>query len=211
MRNRYFKGIEGRIVLTDDPNYAKLAGSWGMWDLSSGKFLSKCFFANNHKDNFEEALDLANKVLLSSAERVVNLADSRLTWDHDDYIPSMIVKSWVHANHDVLPLMIEHIGEVTERKARIKKANKKKRGRPRKSLIDGEVINYEPKPRGRPRKPVDENAEPKEKRGRGRPRKNPVDVVVDENKKGRGRPRKDLVEVTSAPSKENKVKSKKVS
>lgn len=192
MRNRYFKGIEGRVVLADDPDYARQAGNWGMWDLASNKFLPKCFFAKDHKNDFEEALDMANRILLSSAERVTELAESRLTWDNDDYIPSMIINSWIHANHGVLQLLIEHIGEVNERKARLKKAKKKKRGRPRKPLIEGELINHEPKPRGRPRKPIDENAEPKEKRGRGRPRKDLIAVTSAPTivKKKKGRPKK---------------------
>ncbi len=76
---------------------------------------------------------------------------------------------------------------------------KRGRGRPRKPVDENAVIELgEKRGRGRPRKPVDPNAivEVGEKRGRGRPKKiiDESEIVEVGEKRGRGRPRKPVDE-----------------
>ena len=92
------------------------------------------------------------------------------------------------------------------RKGRSVMEEKKKRGRPRKNVLEENKIKRprgRPKkevvetgvkrPRGRPRKQITET-EPKEKRARGRPRKYPEKTEVLGTPRPRGRPRKTPVE-----------------
>ena len=90
---------------------------------------------------------------------------------------------------------IDEEQQVFQQVAELISVEKRGRGRPRKPVDENAILQVgEKRGRGRPRKIVDESAiiEPTEKRGRGRPRK-PVDenaILQVGEKRGRGRPRK---------------------
>jgi hypothetical protein len=85
----------------------------------------------------------------------------------------------------------------------------RKRGRPRKEVVEEE----QPKParkRGRPRKEVVEEEQPKPARKRGRPRKEVIEEEQPKSARKRGRPRKEVVEEVKPKSQRGRPKKAKV-